>query len=87
LIHSIAACTVQTYEVDQLVPMVQSVSNTLVAGQPYEGDLFVAGSASGVSPEMFYGGAPMKVEENEIAPGIKIKVGKIKFPVRSCRKL
>jgi gliding motility-associated protein GldM len=72
----------QTYEVDQLVPMVQSVSNTLVAGQQFEGDLFVAGSASGVNPEMFYAGQPVKVEEKEIGSGIKIKVGKIKFPVR-----
>lgn len=72
----------KTYKVDQLVPMVQSLSNTLVAGQTFEGDLFVAGSASGVNPEMFFGNSPVKVEDKEIGNGIKIKMGTIKFPVR-----
>lgn len=70
------------YEVDQLVPMVQAEANTLVAGQTYEGNLFVAGSASGVNPEMFLSGSPLKVEDMEFAPGIKVKSGKINFKVR-----
>jgi gliding motility-associated protein GldM len=69
-----------SYKVDQLVPMVQAQSNTLVAGLDYEGSLFVAGAASGVNPEMFKDGRPVTVEEKEISPGIKIKMGKIKFP-------
>jgi gliding motility-associated protein GldM len=69
----------KVYEVDQLVPMVRAKSNSLVAGATYEGDLFVAGAASGVDPEMFKGGQPVKVEEVEVSKGIKIKMGKIKF--------
>ena len=70
------------YEVDQMVPMVQADANTLVAGQTYEGNLFVAGSASGVNPEMFFGNSPLKVEDMDIGSGVKVKMGKIKFPVR-----
>lgn len=70
------------YEVDQMVPMVQAGSNTLVAGQTYEGNLFVAGSASGVNPEMFFSGAPLKVEDLDIGNGVKVKMGKISFRVR-----
>lgn len=77
LVNSIVRGTV--VEVDQLVPMVRAEANTLVAGQTYEGDLFVAGAASGVDPLMFKGNESVKVEETEIAPGIKIKMGKIKF--------
>jgi gliding motility-associated protein GldM len=70
----------KVYEVDQMVPMVQAVSSRLVAGQTYEGDLFVAGSASGASPKMFFGSSELKVEEVDKS-GIKVKVGRIKFPV------
>ncbi|MBS1952087.1 MAG: gliding motility-related protein [Cytophagales bacterium] len=66
------------YEVDQLVPMVQAESNTVVAGGTYEGNLFVAGAASGVTPEMFMGNSPIKVEDTDFS-GIKIKAGKISF--------
>lgn len=69
----------KVYEVDQLVPMVRAQSNSLVAGATYEGDLFVAGAASGVDPVMFKGNEPVKVEEVEVSPGVKIKMGKIKF--------
>jgi gliding motility-associated protein GldM len=68
------------FKVDQMVPMVQSETNTLVAGQDYEGRLFVAGAASGVNPEMFKDGGKVTVEETEISPGVRIKMGKIKFP-------
>ena len=37
------------YEVDQLVAMVNAESNSIVAGNYYEGQLFVAGAASGVA--------------------------------------
>jgi len=67
------------YEVDQLVPMVRAEANTLVAGQTYEGQLFVAGAASGVDPQMFMGSTPVKVEEQQIAPGVKIKMGRVSF--------
>jgi gliding motility-associated protein GldM len=66
------------YKVDQLVPMVQADANTLVAGQTYEGNLFVAGAASGVNPEMFKDGRPVMVEDVDFS-GLKIKAGKIKF--------
>jgi gliding motility-associated protein GldM len=69
----------KVYEVDLLVPMVRAQSNSLVAGASYEGDLFVAGAASGVDPVMFKGNESVKVQEVEISPGVKIKMGKIKF--------
>ncbi len=70
------------YEVDQLVPMVQAEASSLVAGTTYEGKLFVAGSASGVNPEMFFGNQQLKVEDENVY-GVKVKMGSIKFPVRS----
>ncbi len=66
------------YKVDQLVPMVQAESNTVVAGGTYEGNLFVAGAASGVTPTMFMGNSPLKVEDTDFS-GVKIKAGKINF--------
>jgi len=68
---------------DQLVPMVQAESNTLVAGQTYEGNLFVAGASSGLTPVMFKDGRPLPVEDVDVGlgPANKIKMGKVKFPV------
>ncbi|GHM99897.1 gliding motility protein GldM [Cytophagales bacterium WSM2-2] len=71
------------YKVDQLVPMVQAESNSVVAGQTYEGNLFVAGAASGVVPEMFKDGGKLQLEEVEVLPGMKVKMGKVKFPASS----
>jgi len=67
---------------DQLVPMVQAESNTLVAGQTYEGNLFVAGASSGLTPVMFKDGRPLPVEDVDVGlgPTNKIKMGKVKFP-------
>ncbi len=68
---------------DQLVPMVQAESNTLVAGQTYEGNLFLAGASSGLTPEMFKDGRPLPIDEVDVGlgPTNKIKMGKVKFPV------
>ncbi|MBI1768738.1 MAG: hypothetical protein HYR67_10220 [Bacteroidetes bacterium] len=68
---------------DQLVPMVQAESNTLVAGQTYEGNLFLAGASSGLTPQMFKDGKPVQIEEVDVGlgPANKIKMGKVKFPV------
>jgi gliding motility-associated protein GldM len=60
---------------DKVVPMVRAESNTLVAGVEYTADLFIA-AASDAEPEMFYNGAPLKVEKD---PVTGIKMGKIKF--------
>lgn len=60
---------------DKVVPMVRAETNTLVAGQEYTADLFIAGATDAES-EMFYNGAPVKVEK-DVATGIKM--GKIKF--------
>jgi gliding motility-associated protein GldM len=67
------------FKADQIVAMVRSESNTLVAGQDYEGQLFVAASSSGISPEMFKDGRPLPVEDTEVAKGVRVKMGKIKF--------
>lgn len=71
----------KVYKVDLLVPMVRALSNSVVAGSTYEGDLFLAGAASGVDPVMFKGAESVKVEDKEISPGVRIKMGKIKFRV------
>jgi gliding motility-associated protein GldM len=68
----------EVVEVDQLIPLVQAESNTLVAGQKYDGNLFLAGSASGVKPEMFKDGKPLPMEEVNF-DGIKVMSGKIQF--------
>ena len=68
-----------TYKVDQLVAMVQAESNSIVAGNNYEGNLFVAGAASGVTPEMFKDGASLPLEDVDVGLASKVKMGKIKF--------
>ncbi|MBS1681447.1 MAG: hypothetical protein JST48_07025 [Bacteroidetes bacterium] len=67
---------------DQFVPMVQAESNTLVAGQMYEGNLFLAGASSGLTPAMFKDGKPLQIEDVDVGlgAGSKIKMGKVKFP-------
>ena len=70
-----------SYKVDQLVPMVQAESNSVVAGSTYEGNLFVAGAASGALPEMFKDGKVLPLEDVDVGLGFKVKMGKVKFPV------
>ena len=72
----------KVYEVDQLIPMVIPESNSLVAGQTYEGKLFVAGSASGAAPTMFFNNSSIPVAEEDMN-GVKVKMARIKFQVRS----
>lgn len=60
---------------DKVFPMVRPNANIVIAGLDYEADLFVSAAASGIEPEMFFNGGPVKVETN--ANGVK--VGKIKF--------
>ncbi len=67
------------YEVDQLVAMVQAESNSIVAGNSYEGSLFVAGAASGVTPDMFKDGQHLQLEDKDVGLSSKVKMGKIKF--------
>jgi len=67
------------FEVDQMVPMVQAESNSIVAGNSYEGNLFLAGSASGITPEMFKDGQKLQVEDKDVGLSSKVKMGKIKF--------
>jgi gliding motility-associated protein GldM len=56
-------------------PMVRAETNTLVAGQEYTADLFIA-AASDETPEMFKDGQPVPIETD---PNTGIKMGKIKF--------
>jgi len=68
-----------SYKVDQLVAMVDAEANTIVAGNEYKGNLFVAGAASGVTPEMFKDGSPLQLEDVDVGLSSKVKMGKIKF--------
>jgi len=70
-----------TYKVDQLVAMVDAEANSIVAGNEYKGNLFVAGAASGVVPEMFKDGSPVALEDVDVGLSSKVKMGKIKFRV------
>ena len=65
------------YKFDKVVPMVIGPS-VVAAGSKYEGQLFMAGAASGVSPEMFRNGAPLVVS---VDPKNGIKMGKVEFSV------
>jgi gliding motility-associated protein GldM len=60
---------------DKVVPMVIGPS-VVAAGAKYEGKLFMAGAASGVTPEMFRNGAALVVAAD---PETSIKMAKIEF--------
>lgn len=64
------------FKFDKVVPMVIGPS-VVAAGAKYTGQLFMAGAASGVSPEMFRNGAPLTVVTD---PETSIKMAKIEFP-------
>jgi gliding motility-associated protein GldM len=64
-----------TIKFSRVVPMVRAESNTLVAGQEYTADLFIA-AASDEEPEMFFNGNSLPIEKD---PVTGIKMGKIKF--------
>ncbi|MBL7849678.1 MAG: hypothetical protein JNN04_02165, partial [Cyclobacteriaceae bacterium] len=63
------------FKFDKVVPMVIGPS-VVAAGAKYTGQLFMAGAASGVSPEMFRNGAPLTVTTD---PETNIKMAKIEF--------
>jgi gliding motility-associated protein GldM len=65
----------QVFKADKVVPMVRAESNTLVAGQEYSADLFIA-AASDVPAEMFWNDKPLDVAKD---PVTGINMGKIKF--------
>jgi len=64
-----------TIKFDRVVPMVRADANTLVAGQEYNADLFIA-AASDVPSEMFFNDKPLAVEKDVVTG---INMGKIKF--------
>lgn len=63
------------FKFDKVVPMVIGPS-IVAAGAKYEGQLFMAGAASGVSPEMFRNGQPLTVTTD---PLTSIKMAKVEF--------
>ena len=63
------------FKFDKVVPMVIGPS-VVAAGSKYEGQLFMAGAASGVSPEMFRNGAPLVVTTDAET---SIKMAKVEF--------
>jgi len=64
-----------TIKFTSVIPMVRPEANTLVAGQEYTADMFIAAAADD-DPEMFFNGAPVTVAKD---PATGIKMGKIKF--------
>ena len=65
----------QIVQAGKVVPMVRAESNTLVAGQEYNADLFIA-AASDLPAEMFFNDRPVEVARDPISG---INMGKIKF--------
>ena len=65
----------QVFKADKVFPMVRAESNTLVAGQEYSADLFIA-AGSDVPSVMFKDGSPLTVEKD---PATGLQMGKIKF--------
>jgi gliding motility-associated protein GldM len=61
---------------DKVVPMVIGPS-VVASGSKYVGRLFMAGAASGVTPEMFRNGAPLSVTTDSET---SIKMANIEFP-------
>lgn len=61
---------------DKVVPMVIGPS-VVASGSKYSGRLFMAGAASGVTPEMFRNGAPLTVTTDQET---SIKMANIEFP-------
>ncbi len=64
-----------TIKADLYFPVVIPVSNTVVAGQFYEGDLFLAASSSSIEPEFSIGSSKLETGVNEYS----VKYGKVKF--------
>ncbi len=63
------------FKFDKVVPMVIG-PDVVAAGAKYTGRLFMAGAASGVSPEMFRNGVPLAVTTD---PETSIKMAKVEF--------
>jgi gliding motility-associated protein GldM len=65
-----------TYKVDTYVPMVIPESNTVAAGAKYKAKMFVAASASGMTPTMKRNGQLLNVIDD---PQTNIKMGTVEF--------
>ena len=64
----------QDYKVGQLIPMVKTNSNYVVAGKNYEANLFLSAQLASETPEMYLGNTSLKIDENGM--------GKINFKVQ-----
>lgn len=60
---------------DKIVPMVRPKSSIVAAGAKYEADMFITASASGLTPEMFYNGNKLPIEDDPSG----VKMGKVSF--------
>jgi gliding motility-associated protein GldM len=68
-----------TIKADLYFPVVIPMSNTVVAGQFYEGDLFLAASSSAIDAEFSVGSTKLETGVNEY----NVKYGKVKFRASS----
>ena len=59
------------YKVGELIPMVKTTSNYIVAGKTYEADLFLTAQLATETPEMYLGSSPLEVDQSGL--------GKVKF--------
>lgn len=55
---------------DKIFGMISAKSNTVVAGTPFEAEMFIAASSSAITPRMTFNGGPVQMEDGK---------GKIKF--------
>lgn len=61
---------------DRIVPMVRPTARIVAAGAPYEADMFITASASGLTPKFALNGDEIESIED---PATGIKMGKVKF--------
>ena len=61
---------------DRIVPMVRPSARVVAAGAPYEADMFITASASGITPKFAMNGEEIDIVED---PATGIKMGKVKF--------
>jgi gliding motility-associated protein GldM len=84
---------------DRILAMISSESKVVAAGTKYKGEMFIAASASGITPRMSLNGSPVRVENGKgviefVAQGggynaeglaRKVLTGTISFPTPSGR--
>ncbi|MDF2456318.1 MAG: protein involved in gliding motility GldM [Cytophagaceae bacterium] len=57
---------IKDFKVDKLIPMVRANSRFVPAGTPYQAEVFLAATSTGLNPQMNVGGQSLTVDQNGI---------------------